>query len=41
MWQDYQNAFINTAGSRLEHIREMLYGQNDEHYVLYLLGKYN
>jgi hypothetical protein len=22
MWQDYQNAFINAAGSSLEHIRE-------------------
>jgi hypothetical protein len=24
MWQDYQNAFINAAGSSLEHIRERL-----------------
>jgi hypothetical protein len=24
MWQDYQNTFINAAGSSLEHIREML-----------------
>jgi hypothetical protein len=24
MWQDYQNIFINTAGSSLEHIRERL-----------------
>jgi hypothetical protein len=24
MWQDYQNAFINVAGSSLEHIRERL-----------------
>jgi hypothetical protein len=24
MWQDYQNAFINTADSSLEHIRQRL-----------------
>jgi hypothetical protein len=24
VWQDYQNAFINAAGSSLEHIRERL-----------------
>jgi hypothetical protein len=24
VWQDYQNAFINAAGSCLEHIRESL-----------------
>jgi hypothetical protein len=24
VWQDYQNAFINTAGSSLEHIREAI-----------------
>jgi hypothetical protein len=24
MWQDYQNAFINAAGSSLEHITERL-----------------
>jgi hypothetical protein len=24
VWQDYQNAFINAAGSSLEHIRDRL-----------------
>jgi hypothetical protein len=24
LWQDYENAFINVAGSNLEHIRERL-----------------